>query len=204
MNQGEPVTQRYIEDIPEVYDRKESASVIQELQSVLSFMTSEKQRNMWKQQLFPSHHHKVTKEKKVEAGDVAKSDIIPSAEEAKLPTPDTSNRVLHDKKMSGALDGEKNSSDLKFFKKPIPPGRAPSRRSRNKANTTSSTSLFAPDKDVTNPDSSSSNSDWTFKIGLGFSNDLSLEVINAAKNRAHQLANDNAVTYQGDVSDEET
>ena len=50
-------------DVTEKQLREESSVVIRELQSVLAHVTSEKQREMWKQQLFPSYRSKKSVEK---------------------------------------------------------------------------------------------------------------------------------------------
>ena len=49
-------------DVVEKQNREESSVVIRELQSVLAYVTSEKQREMWKQQLFPSYRARISKE----------------------------------------------------------------------------------------------------------------------------------------------
>ena len=207
MNKAEPKVKSCVGDVQDVYDRENSASVIQELQSVLAVMTSEKQRDMWKQQLFPSRRKKVS-ETTSKFGERSSQHcskaghVVESEGGSKL---DSTGSSLQDGSCRRSLRIEepdearskKDEKNLRFFKKPASPGRAPLKWSRRQI---SSKANISPKKGLLNKPHllSEQEPDWTRGLGIGFASNLTLEAVNVARQRV--CSTTNSVTYGSDDS----
>ncbi|CAK8689009.1 unnamed protein product [Clavelina lepadiformis] len=209
-------------DEPFEKNLEKSSTVIEELQSVLAVKTSEKQREMWKRQLFP--HYRL-KQSYREDGSKAVKDVLSLTEDnQKISFHKTDNRSQN---FSSSNASKKKYRTLSFPKKASLPGRPPSLKkykqkpgsltyqpdqTNNVHSTVQSECLSNAEISLgsSTPQADSmdqverepKNMDWTNGLGLGFSNDMAMQAVLLAKQRTvGGKGNCETATTFGDDSD---
>ena len=202
-------------DVADEPIRVSSASVIRELRSVLAHATSEEQRRMRKQQLFPSYRVKSSLsadssllKRTPTSENVVPDHAVPDTNniEPGIPACEQQAPVLPETNIDQKSSGEQvDDQNLRFYKKPSLPGRLPFRKRR--------TDLPQIQSSYCNSDESSSGCSrnnvecaeeepaWTRGLGIGFSSNLAMQAVDIARKRTSFITRSRdieSVTYGND------